>query len=344
MKKVLCFGELLLRLPPAHGGVWLKDNTMPVFVGGAELNVATALSRWNVPVKYFTALPDNIISKDIIAYLEEINIDTSAIGLSGERIGLYYLQQGADMKSAENVFDRKYSSFSTLETGVIDWEKVLEDISWFHFSAIAPAVSASAAALCAEALAVAHKKNITISVDLNSRSNLWKYGKQPIDILPELVKYCNVIMGNVWAANSLLGIPVDENIHRNATQENYLQNATASANTIFERFPQCQWVANTFRFDGDADNIEYYAALNNRNEQFVSPVFKTNQIVERVGSGDCFMAGLIYGLSSGHRGNDVISFAAAAAFGKLQEYGDATNNSVERIKTILSGYTEKTTY
>jgi len=101
MKKVLCFGELLLRLPPAHGGVWLKDNQMPVFIGGAELNVATALSVWGLPVKYFTALPDNIISKDIIAYLEEKKIDTSAIQLSGERIGLYYLQQGADMKSAQ---------------------------------------------------------------------------------------------------------------------------------------------------------------------------------------------------------------------------------------------------
>lgn len=341
MKKVLCFGELLLRLPPAYGGEWLRDNNMPVFVGGAELNVATALARWEIPVKYFTALPDNIIARDIKSYLQQKNIDTSPIIYTGERIGLYYLQKGADMKSSENIFDRKYSSFSTLETGVVDWEKVLEDVSWFHFSAIAPAVSASAASLCAEAIAVAHKKNITISVDLNSRSNLWKYGKNPIEVLPELVQHCNVIMGNVWAANTLLGIPVDENIHKDTNQNNYLKNATASAQLIFERFPQCIWVANTFRFDGDADNIEYYAALNSRKEQSVSPIFKTNQIIERVGSGDCFMAGLIYGLSSEHSGIDVISFAAAAAFGKLQEHGDATNNSVEQIKKILSGYSEK---
>jgi len=332
---VLCFGELLLRLPPAHGGEWLRDNNMPVFIGGAELNVATALARWEKPVKYFTALPDNIIASDIKTYLQYLKIDTSPIIYTGERIGLYYLQKGADMKSAENIFDRKYSSFSTLEPGVVDWDTVLEDVSWFHFSAIAPAVSATAAALCAEALAAAHKKNITVSVDLNNRSMLWKYGKQPIDIMPGLVKYCNVIMGNVWAANSLLGVPVDENIHENATQENYLNSATASANYIFEKFPACQWVANTFRFDGDADNIEYYAALNSREVQAVSPVFKTNKIVERVGSGDCFMAGLIYGISSQHSGTDVISFAAAAAFGKLQEHGDATNNSVAQIENIL---------
>ena len=134
-----------------------------------------------------------------------------------------------------------------------------------------------------------------------------------------------------------------ENIHQNATQENYLQNATATADALFEKFPACQWVANTFRFDGDADNIEYYAALNSRTEQSVSPVFKTNQVIERVGSGDCFMAGLIYGISSQHTSSDVISFAAAAAFGKLQEHGDATNNSVEQINNIMKKYQKKTT-
>ncbi len=335
MKSVLCFGELLLRLPPANGGEWLRSNHMPVFMGGAELNVATALARWEKPVKYFTALPDNIIARDIKDFLEQKNIDTSPVIYSGERIGIYYLQKGADMKSSENVFDRKYSSFSTLETGVVNWDELLQDVSWFHFSAIAPAVSATAAALCAEALAAAKKKNITISVDLNSRSNLWKYGKQSNEVMPELVKYCNVIMGNVWAANSLLGIPVDADIHKDASQKNYLNNATASANHIFEKFPQCQWVAYTFRFDSDISNIEYYASLNSRNDQSVSPIFKTNEIVERVGSGDCFMAGLIYGLSSTHSGSDVISFAAGAAFGKLQEQDDATNNSVEQIEKIL---------
>src|SRR5688572_24979464 len=127
MSKVLCFGELLLRLPPANGGEWLHTNHLPVFVGGAELNVATALATWQMPVKYCTALPDNIITHDIIAFLQTKNIDTSPIILSGERIGLYYLKEGADMKSEENVFDRKYSSFSTLSTGVVNWDEILQD-------------------------------------------------------------------------------------------------------------------------------------------------------------------------------------------------------------------------
>ena len=339
MKKVLCFGELLLRLPPANAGEWLRNNTMPVFVGGAELNVATALATWGIPVKYFTALPANIISKDITDYLLQKNIDTSPIIYSGERIGLYYLKEGADMKSSENVFDRKYSSFSTLSTGVVDWDAVLENVSLFHFSAIAPAVSESAAAVCKEALAAAFKKNIPVSVDLNHRSLLWKYGKNPLEVMPGLVQYCTVIMGNVWSANSLLGIPVDTAIHANGTQENYLATAERTASHIFEKFPQCKWVANTFRFDGEENNIRYYATLDSINQQVVSPVFQTPSVVDKVGSGDCFMAGLIYGILQQHTPNDIISFAAAAAFGKLQEKGDATKNNVEQIQNILAALT-----
>lgn len=334
MKKVLCFGELLLRLPPANGGEWLRQNKMPVFVGGAELNVATALAMWEIPVKYCTALPDNIISKDIVDYLSTKNIDTSPIIYSGERVGLYYLKEGADMKSSENVFDRKYSSFSTLNTGVVDWDSILENVSWFHFSAIAPAVSESAAALCLEALDAASKKNITISIDLNFRSLLWKYGRQPIEIIPGLVKYCNLVMGNIWAANSLLGIPLNDELIQQNENASFKQHAGETARLIFESFPNCKWVANTFRFDGKADSIEYYATLDTAAGQSVSPLFKTSEIVDKVGSGDCFMAGLIYGILQQHPPKDIIGFAAAAAFGKLQEAGDATKHSVREIEAI----------
>jgi 2-dehydro-3-deoxygluconokinase len=332
MKKVCCFGELLLRLPPANGGEWLRHNQLPVFVGGAELNVATALATWQLPVKYCTALPDNIISKDIRDYLEQKHIDTSAVILSGERIGLYYLKEGADMKSQENVFDRKYSSFSTLGTGIVDWETIFLDVSWFHFSAIAPAVSASAAALCKEALEEAKKRGITISVDLNYRSLLWKYGKQPHEVMPELVQYCDLVMGNIWAANTLLGIPLNEEL---IAAKSFTAHASYTASEIFSRFPQCQWMANTFRFDGNAEEIRYFATLDSRTAQVVSPVFQTDSVVDKVGSGDCFMAGLIYGLISEHSPDEIISFAAAAAFAKLQEKGDATQNSVEKIKGYL---------
>jgi 2-dehydro-3-deoxygluconokinase len=335
MKKILCFGELLLRFPFANNGSWTSNSPMQVFIGGAELNVATALAKWNLPAKYFTALPDNFITKDIINYLQQKNIDTSAIQYSGERIGVYYLKEGADIKGASTVFDRKNSSFATVKTGVADWDKVFEDVSWFHFSAIAAAVSEEAAALCEEALGVASKKNITISVDLNYRALLWKYGKTPIEIMPNLAKYCHVIMGNIWAANTLLGIPVSDTISDPSTQKEYLAHATETAKTIFSQFPTCKYVANTFRFDASGKDVNYYAALNTMNEQHVSPLFKIAATVDKVGSGDCFMAGLIYGISQEHALSDVISFAAAAAFGKLQEKGDATNNSIEKVNAIL---------
>jgi 2-dehydro-3-deoxygluconokinase len=339
MKKVLCFGELLLRLPPANAGEWLRSNTMPVFVGGAELNVATALANWEVPVKYCTALPDNIISKDITEYLQKKNIDTSPTVYAGERIGLYYLKEGHDMKSSENVFDRKYSSFSTLPTGIVDWDAILENVHWFHFSAIAPALSESASALCAEALEAASRKNITISVDLNHRSLLWKYGKQPNEVMPALVKYCNLVMGNIWAAHTLLDIPLHSTTLEGASTNNYLEHAATTAGHIFSRFPACKWVANTFRFDGnEAAGIEYFATLNTKNEQSVSPLFTTKTVVDKVGSGDCFMAGLIYGISSKHTIKQTIGFAAAAAFGKLQEKGDSTSNSVQQIHHILQQF------
>ncbi len=338
MGKILCFGELLLRLPPADGGRWLQENTMPVFVGGAELNVATALATWHVPVKYCTALPDNIISTDISNYLEEKQIDTSAIIYSGERIGLYYLKQGADMKSTENVFDRNNSSFSMLQPGEVNWGEVLQDVSWFHFSAIAPAVSESAAAVCLEALQAAAKKNIHISIDLNYRSLLWKYGREPIDVIPALVQYCDVVMGNIWAAEQLLGVPVDQDFVDRNNQESFLAHARKTAAGIFAVYPRCKHVANTFRFHGNGDEIHYYASLDSETTQSVSPQFYTPQVVDKVGSGDCFMAGLIYGINANHTPAEVISFAAAAAFGKLQEAGDATKNTVEEIQKLLKAF------
>jgi 2-dehydro-3-deoxygluconokinase len=335
MEKILCFGELLLRFPFASNGSWTSNNPTQVFIGGAELNVATALAKWGLLSKYFTALPNNFIANDVMKYLEHKNIDSTSIEFSGDRIGVYYLKEGADIKGATTVFDRKHSAFATLKTGVVNWDKVLEDVSWFHFSAIAAAVSEEAAALCAEALEAASKKNIFISVDLNYRALLWKYGKHPNEIMPGLVKYCNLVMGNIWAANTLLGIAIGEDLRSETTQTEYIAHATKTANEILKHYPACKYVANTFRFDEEGRDVNYYAVLHSTTEHEVSPIFTTKTTVDKVGSGDCFMAGLIYGITKGHPIKEIISFAAAAAFAKLQEKGDATNNSVENILSVL---------
>lgn len=335
MGKVLCFGEILLRLSPVLESKWLQQNNMAAYIGGAELNVAAALAKLNIPVMYCSAMPDNFLSHEIIIYLKNKNIDTSAFHFGGSRIGIYFLPQGSDMKNTGVIYDRAHSSFAELKPGMIDWDKVFENVSWFHFSAISPAVSEDAADVCEEALKAAAEKKITISVDLNYRSKLWQFGKKPIEVMPSLVKYCNVIMGNVWSAGTLLGIPVDENIHSDTSKKAYLAHSLETSREIQKRFPNCAFVANTFRFDYKQRAIWYFAALYQNDKQTASPEFFADTINDKVGSGDCFMAGLIYGLYNHHSQQQIVDFAASAAYGKLFEKGDFTDQSVQTIEERL---------
>lgn len=334
MNKVLCMGELLLRLSPSPKGEKSDKHPMLLFVGGAEANVATALAGWDIPVTYCTVLPDNFMSHYVIQYLQRKKIDTSPILFSGNRIGLYYLETGADIKGGV-VYDRDRSSFSELKRGMIDWDKVLDGINWFHFTAISPALNAAVADVCLEALEAASQKNITISVDLNYRSKLWKYGKQPVEVMPALVQYCDVIMGNIWSANTLLGTYVDEQIHDKGTKQAYTTHAEKTALEIMKKFPKCKAVANTFRFDSNDDHILYYTTLLVNGKSYVSDELTCKGVVDRSGSGDCFMAGLIYGLlSTPGQPQQLLNYATAAAFGKLQEQGDATDQDVLSVETF----------
>lgn len=333
---VFCFGELLLRMSPVLNRSWINSNTMPVYIGGAELNVATALARWEVPARYSTALPDNYLSQEICDEIQTKKIDTSAIHFSGNRVGLYYLPQGADMKNAGVIYDRAHSSFASLQPGMIDWDAVLKDASWFHFSAISPALNENVVAACEEGAAAASAKGITVSVDLNYRAKLWQYGKKPVEIMPRLAKYCDVIMGNIWAANNLLGIPVDPEIHIAGTREDFLQHAEKTSRAIQQQFPKCKTVANTFRFDAGDGGILYYAALYHGGQLYYTKELTADKIIDKVGSGDCFMAGLIYGLYHENPAQKVIDVAAQAAFGKLMEKGDATSQDMATILAQLS--------
>lgn len=329
--KIFSFGELLLRFCPDAGGDWLNQQRFPFFVGGAELNVTNALALWGLPVKYFTVLPDNELSQQLKGYLDQKGIDTSAIHLGGDRIGLYFLTAGRDVKHDSLVYDRAGSAFSTLRTGVIDWDKALAGASWFHFSAICPALSQNVADVCNEALEAAEKKGITISVDLNYRSKLWKYGKQPDEIMPGLVKHCNVIMGNIWAAENMLQIGISADNLAPVSKPGYLQQSLETSRTISARFPRCRAVANTFRFDA-VNPIKYYTTLYTGNQLYHSREYETDKIADKVGSGDCFMAGLIYGFYKNLAPQEILDFATAAAFEKLFVIGDAIDKTPEQIK------------
>lgn len=332
-EKVLSFGELLLRICPDMDGHWLKENKLPFYIGGAELNVATALALWNVPSAYLSAVPKNSVTDEIIDYLNNKKVDTKPMVYHGERLGLYYLPKGKDLKNAGVIYDRANSAYATLKTGQINWDEVFEGVTWFHFSAICPAINQDVADVCLEALKAAQSKDITISLDLNYRSKLWKYGKEPIEILPELAKYCTLIMGNVWAANKMLGTALHDDLKptEGYEKETLLQQAVDTSKEIINNFPSCKAVANTFRFD-NGKGIKYYTAIYTNNELTVSAEYISKEILDKVGSGDCFMGGLIYGFYNNRSIQETLDFASAAAYDKLYIPSDATTSTVTDIE------------
>jgi 2-dehydro-3-deoxygluconokinase len=331
---ILSFGELLLRICPDGEGEWLNKNQLPFYVGGAELNVATALALWGLPSKYFTAVPHNGLSAQIISSLQKKHIDTSAVQYADGRIGLYFLTKGQDLKHDALIYDRANSAFAGLKPGIVDWDSVLQGVSWFHFSAICPAINQDVADLCEEVLKAASQRGITISVDLNYRSKLWQYGKQPIEIMPALVKYCDLVMGNVWAAATMLGIAVEPDIHESGQKSIYLKEALKTSESIMQQYPKCKAVANTFRFDAKSE-IEYYTTLYLDDHFYNSANYTTNKVIDKVGSGDCFMAGLIYGFYNRIEPAEIIEFATAAAFEQLFVHSDATDKTVPQIKKAI---------
>ena len=334
-KKILSFGELLLRICPDAAGKWLHDNNLPFYVGGAEANVATALALWGVPSAYLTALPDNSVAHQLAAYLEDRGVDVSRWLYQGERLGLYYLPKGKDVRNAGVIYDRAHSSFSALRPGMIDWDKTLDGVGWLHFSAISPALGQAVAEVCEEGLKAAVAKGITISVDLNYRAKLWQYGVAPTAVMPGLVRYCDLVMGNLWAAEKMLGIPLDAGLAESGRKQDLEEHARRTSEQIIERFPKVRQVAKTFRFDSGEKGIRYYTTFYTDGALYSSREYSSEAIVDKVGSGDCYMAGLLRGLYQRQPIPEMVEFATAAAFFKLFIPSDATDQPAEDIEKFM---------
>jgi 2-dehydro-3-deoxygluconokinase len=336
MGKILCLGEILLRFSPSADGQWLKKNEMPVYLGGAELNVATALAGWGLPVSYFTVMPDNFLASDMRSVLKERKIFTDSILIRGSRIGTYFLAQGKDLKNDSVFYDREHSAFGEIRKGIINWDNVFHDVSWLHLSAISPALNESVAEVCLEALQAASKRNITISIDLNHRPKLWK-DRNPHQVMAALLPFCDVVMGNIWSAHDLLGIPLDTHLIESKNKKEYLQHAHQTSVKILKRFARVKTVACTFRFER-GEGILYYASLYSAHHWTDSATYESEKFLDKVGTGDCFMAGLIYGLYKHLPEEDVIQFATAAGFGKFFEIGDTTSQDLNTIKERIKEY------
>lgn len=334
--KVVAFGEILFRITP-----YPEKGSAEFSLGGAELNVATALGAWGTDVAYISRMPENVLSKNVDELIQKLHIDTSRMLWGGERIGIYYMAPGGDMQSHSVVYDRKYSAFSQLEPGSVDWDKYLEGAIWLHWTAITPALNANAATICHELLAAARRKKITISTDLNYRRLLWKYGETPLQVMPALVQYCDVVMGNIWSASDMLGIKWNEDELIRGEKNSCKKMATQVATDIMQQFSQCKQVAFTFRFTEADGNLNYFATLYNQKGLFDSINFKKETVVDSVGSGDSFMAGLIYGMLEKMPDQELIDFAAASAVSKLNIKGDANTTPVEKIKELLLSFNER---
>lgn len=337
-KLVLSFGELLLRICPDTEGQWLGNHSLPFFVGGAEANVATALALWGIPSAYCTAVPDNLMARQVVGYLGERGIDVSRVLYQGDRLGLYYLPKGKDLKHAGVIYDRAHSAFAMLEPGRTDWDKILEGVGWLHVSAISPALNHQAARVCEELLKAAYSRGIRISLDLNYRAKLWQYGMQPVAVMPQLAQYCDVIMGNIWAAEKMLGIPVLDWISENSDAGQYLEHARITSEKIVALYPRVKVVANTFRFDQGEGGIRYYTSAWSENKLYISRTYHADKIADKVGSGDCYMAGLIYGLYRNCGVQETLEFATAAAFQKLFITSDATDQKAADIEKFMREY------
>jgi 2-dehydro-3-deoxygluconokinase len=324
--KIACFGEMMLRISPDTDGDWLQRATVPVYVGGSELNAASALAVWKQPVKFITALPDHAIAQQVALAVEQRGVGLYVQPVDSSRLGVYYLIQGAELKGAGVTYDRAQSAFAQLKPGMIDWEAVLADCSWFHFSAINPALNATSPQVCLEALQTARKLGLNISVDLNYRPKLWQYGKKPVEVMPELVQYAHLIMGNMWSVEALLGVPAELGSSEGKTDAELQEAALNNTAAVLKAYTAASRVVYTFRLPD-----RYFALSATRTSFEASKKIPVKTVVDRAGSGDCFLAGLLYGIRNGLGSRQQLDLAATAAVHKMQEKGEFTQRSIESL-------------
>ncbi|MCX7986689.1 MAG: sugar kinase [Bacteroidales bacterium] len=336
MSKVVTFGEIMLRLATPNYQRFAQARSLEVSFGGGEANVAVALANFGEQVSYVTCLPPNDWGKAAAMELKKYNVNTDYIQWSGDRMGIYFLETGAVMRPSKVIYDRAGSSIAQVKPGSIPWEVIFEDADWFHWTGITPAISENAALVCKEAVEIAAKKGLTISVDLNFRKNLWKYGKKASDIMPELVKFCDIILGNEEDAEMVFGIKT-EGVEINQGRIDALAYQQTAAK-LMNLFPKVKKVIITLRGSVSANHNTWSGVLWNGIDFLQAPTYQITHIVDRVGGGDSFMAGLIYALRK-KPGDDsyALRFAVAASALKHTIHGDFNLVTVDEVNKLMSG-------
>ncbi|MCB0533597.1 MAG: sugar kinase [Lewinellaceae bacterium] len=337
MKKIVTFGEVMLRLAPPGYQRFSQANSFDVIYGGGESNVAVSLANYGLPVEFVTRLPNNDLGECALMEMRKRNVGTSHVLRGGERLGIYFLEMGAVARGSKVVYDRAHSGMASIEAGMIDWDVVLKDAQWFHWTGITPAISQGAADATREAIAAANRLGITVSTDLNYRKNLWKYGKKSSEVMPELVAGCDIILGNEEDAEKHFDIhPEGVDVTKGDTMDAAAYISVCQQ--LMKRFPRCKKAITTLRGSISASHNSWTGVLYDGKTLYEAPTFQITHIVDRVGGGDSFMGGLIYGLIS-YAGDDqrALNFAVAASCLKHTIYGDANLVNVSEVEKLMTG-------
>ncbi|MCR5070299.1 MAG: sugar kinase [Bacteroidales bacterium] len=338
MPRVITFGEIMLRLSTPGYLRFGQARQFDATFGGGEANVAVSLANYGIDAAFVTRLPDNDIAKACIKDLRSYGVDTSKIVFGGDRVGIYFLETGAVARPSKVVYDRAGSAIATIQPGMIDWKKVFEGADWFHWTGITPALSQGAADVCLEAIKAANALGVTVSCDLNYRKNLWKYGKTAGEVMPSLVEGCDVILGNEEDADKVFGIK-PEGFDVTATGGAIDQGRFRSVGEqLMKRFPRAKKVIITLRGSINANHNTWGGVLWDGAILYESPRYDITHIVDRVGGGDSFMGGLIYGLLS-YPGDDqkALNFAVAASCLKHTIFGDYNQVTVAEVENLMKG-------
>lgn len=335
-KKVVCFGEIMMRLSPPGFSRFSQTDSFDAIYGGGEANVAVSLANYGVPVEYVTRLPKHEIGDACISYLRQFGVGVSHVVRGGDRIGIYFLEMGSMQRGSKVIYDRNGSAVADMEPGMVNWEKTFEGAGWFHWTGITPAISRGLAEVCLEAVRTAKKMGLTVSCDLNYRAKLWKWGKSASEIMPELVSYADVAVGNEEDADKVFGIkaPGADITAGKVDGEHYRE----VAQKLVDRFPNLKRVAVTLRGSLSASRNSWSGVLYDDGKLYLAPVYQLTHIVDRVGGGDAFAGGLIYALLNyGDNPQKALDFAVAASCLKHSIFGDFNRVSLAEVEQLMKG-------
>jgi 2-dehydro-3-deoxygluconokinase len=339
MKTVVTLGEVMLRLKSPGFERLFQSPHLEATFGGGEANVAVSLAAFGLPARFASALPANALGDACLAFLRSRCVDVSSVVRSGERMGVYFLEAGANQRPSVVIYDRAHSAMAHARPEEFDWDCIFGGAGWFHLSGITPAISQQAADLALYAVQEAKRRGLTVSCDYNYRKNLWKYGKPAVEVMSQLVRWVDVGIANEEDCQKALGIPLDRPGHEDGGETGELdrERYRGLCERVLAAFPNLTLQAITLRESLSADRNGWSACLHDRTTFFQSRHYQINDIVDRVGSGDAFAAGLIYGQVSGLSLQDSLEFGVAAACLKHSIPGDVNLCTAAEVQRLLRG-------